>query len=320
MMDLKDARIVVTGGAGAIGSHVVDLLIAEGARVIVFDSLSTGAALENLSGALTPGRVQVVRADLRDAAAVAAACRGADFVFHLAAARIDQCRARPDLALEVNVQGTYNVLRAAAAGRVRKVVYASAGAVYGEPRYVPVDEEHPLEPRGLYAASKAAGEHLGSAFHSEHGLPFIALRFFNIYGPRHDHAWNHSQIIPSWLACLEEGAPPGIFGDGSQTMDFVFIADAARAVILAARSEVTYGVYNVCSGVETSAISLAHLLLRLAGSNLKPVFAPGDASHVRRRYGSPARAEAELGFRARVGLEEGLLTTLAWRKELRAAA
>lgn len=319
-MELKDARVIVTGGAGAIGSHVVDLLAAEGAHVVAFDSLSTGAGADNLRDALATGRVELAQGDLRDATAVQRACRGADFVFHLAAARIDQCRARPELALEVNIQGTFNVLRAASEAGVRKVVYTSAGAVYGEPRFVPVDEGHPLEPRGLYAASKAASEHLGAGFHTEHGLPFVALRFFNIYGPRHDHPGNRSQIIPSWLACLEDGAPPRIFGDGSQTMDFVFIADAARAVVTAAQSEITYGTYNVCSGDEISAISLADLLIGLSGSTLKPVYEIGEGSHVRRRCGSPAHAEADLGFRTTTRLEEGLLTTITWRKELRKAA
>jgi len=319
-MELSNARVVVTGGAGAIGSHVVDLLAAEGAHVVAFDCFATGAALDNLTDALATGRVEVARGDLRDAAAVEGACRGADFVFNLAAARIDQCRARPELALGVNITGTFNVLQAALAAGVLKVVYASAGAAYGEPRYVPVDEEHPLEPLGLYAASKAAGEHLGVGFHVEHGLPFMALRFFNIHGPRHDHAGNRSQIIPSWLACLEEGTPPRIFGDGSQTMDFVYITDAARAMLLAARSDRSIGAYNVCSGIETSAAHLAEVMIRLTGSELRPVFEQGNGAGVRRRCGSPVRAEAELGFRAEVGLEEGLRATIAWRRKLCRAA
>jgi UDP-glucose 4-epimerase len=319
-VELRDARVVVTGGAGAIGSHVVDLLVAEGADVVVFDCLATGAALDNLKDALTTGLVELVRGDLRDAAAVEQACQGADFVFHLAAARIDQCRARPDLALGVNITGTFNVLQAALGAGVQKVVYASAGAAYGEPRYVPVDEEHPLEPLGLYAASKAAGEHLGVGFHVEHGLPFIALRFFNIYGPRHDHAGNRSQIIPSWLACLEEGKPPRIFGDGSQTMDFVYIADAARAMLVAAQSDRSLGAYNVCRGIETSAAQLADILIDLTGSSLRPVFEQGNGAGVRRRCGSPVRAEAELGFRAEVEIEEGLQATIAWRRALCQAA
>ena len=319
-MELRDARVVVTGGVGAIGSHVVDLLAAEGAHVVAFDCFATGAALDNLTDALATGRVEVARGDLRDAAAVEEVCRGADFVFHLAAARIDQCRARPELALGVNITGTFNVLQAALAAGVQKVVYASAGAAYGEPRYVPVDEEHPLEPRGLYAASKATGEHLGAGFYAEHGVPFMALRFFNIHGPRHDHSGNRSQIIPSWLACLEEGVPPRIFGDGSQTMDFVYITDAARAMLLAARSERSFGAYNVCRGVEISAAHLAEVMIRLMGSELRPVFEQGNGAGVRRRCGSPVRAEAELGFRAEVGLEEGLRATIAWRRKLCHAA
>lgn len=314
-MELRDARVVVTGGAGAIGSHVVDLLTMEGAQVVVFDCQPAGTVPVNLSDALTTGRVELAWGDVRDAAAVQEVCEGADYVFHLAVARMDQCRAQPELAMEINITGTFNVLQAARAAGVRKVVYASAGAAYGEPRYVPVDEDHPLEPRGVYAASKAAGEHLGAGFWAEHGLPFMALRFFNIYGPRHDHAGNRSQVVPSWLACLEEGSPPRIFGDGSQTMDFVYITDAAQAMLLAARSDRLFGAYNVCRGVETSAARLAEAMISLTGSGLRPVFEHGNGGHVRRRCGSPARAEAELGFRATVGLEEGLRATIAWRRE-----
>ena len=313
-MELKDTLAVVTGGAGAIGSHVVDMLVAEGAHVVAFDCHPDGTVPANLSDALATGRVELAWGDVRDAAVIEEACQGADLVFHLAVAPMDQCRAQPEVAVSVNITGTFNVLQAARAAGVRKVVYASAGAAYGEPLHVPVDEDHPLQPRGVYAASKAAGEHLGAGFYAEHGLPFMALRFFNIYGPRHDRPGNRVQVIPSWLACLEEGVPPRIFGDGSQTMDFVHITDAARAMLLAARSDRSFGAYNVCRGVETSAARLAEVMISVMGSGLRPVFENGNAGHVRRRCGSPARAEAELGFRATVGLEEGLRDTIAWRR------
>ena len=312
---LAGAHCLVIGGAGVIGSFVADALLAEGARVTVFDDLSSGRR-DNLAQAIRHPGCTLLEGSIADRQALAKACAGMDYVFHLAVAGMAQCAQDPRLALEVNVVGTWNIFEAAAAAGVRKVVFSSAGAVYGQPRYAPVDEDHPLDTQIAYGASKVAGERFLAAFHSERGLAGVSLRYFNVYGPRHDHLRNTTQIIPRWLDRLERGEPPIIFGDGEQTMDFVYIEDVAGANLLAARSEVQEGAFNVASGVETSANALARLLIELTGAQVEPVHQGHDPAHVRRRWASTERARQSLGFRAQVPLREGLERTIAWRRSL----
>lgn len=315
LQGLAGASCLAVGGAGVVGSHVVDLLLEQGADVTVFDNLASGRP-ENLAQASRHPACRLHQGSITDRVALAGACRGADYVFHLAVAGMAQCSRDPRLALEVNVVGTWNVLEAAADARVRKVIFSSAGAVYGQPRYAPVDEDHPLETRIAYGASKVAGERFLAAFHGERGLAGVALRYFNVYGPRHDDPANTTQIIPRWLDRLARGEPPLIFGDGEQTMDFVYIGDVARANLLAAVSDVGEGAFNVASGVETSANELAGLLIELTGAVVAPVHQGHDPAHVRRRWAATERAWGVLGFRAQVGLRKGLERTLAWRRSL----
>lgn len=312
---LSGACCLVIGGAGSIGSHVVDALLAAGSHVVVFDNLA-GGYRQNLAQALDHPGCTLLAGTITDREALAGAMDGSDYVFHLAVAGMAQCAQEPRLALDVNVVGTWNVLEAAAAAGVKKVVFSSAGAVYGQPRYAPVDEDHPLDTEIAYGASKVAGERFLAAFHTEHGLPGVALRYFNVYGPRHDHPRNTTQIIPRWLDRLDRGQPPVIFGDGEQTMDFVYVGDVARANLLAAVSPVEKGAFNVASGVETSANELAGLLVELSGAGLEPVHQGHDPAHVRRRWASTERAEQSLGFRAGTPLREGLERTLQWRRSL----
>jgi UDP-glucose 4-epimerase len=311
---LAGSHCLVVGGAGAIGSHVVDRLLAEGATVVVYDNLAAGR-VGNLAGALRDPHCRLLEGSVTDREGLARACAGVDYLFHLAVAGMAACAREPRLALEVNVAGTWNVLEAAAGAGVRKVVFSSAGAVYGTPRYAPVDEDHPLDTQIVYGASKVAGERFLAAFHTERGLAGVALRYFNVYGPRHDHRANRTQIIPRWLDRLERGEPPVIFGDGEQTMDFVYIEEVARANLLAAASSAVEGAYNVASGVETSANELAALLIELTGAEVQPVHQGEDPAHVRRRWASTERAWQALGFRSQVGLREGLERTISWRRE-----
>jgi UDP-glucose 4-epimerase len=310
---LADAHCLVIGGAGAIGSHVVDRLLAEGAWVTVYDNLSAGR-VQNLAGALGDPRCRLVEGSIVDREGLTGACRGIDVAFHLAVAGMAACASNPRLALEVNVVGTWNVLEATVDAGVRKVVFSSAGAVYGAPRYAPVDEDHPLDTQIAYGASKVAGERFLAAFQAERGLAGVALRYFNVYGPRHDGRHNQTQIIPRWLERLERGEPPIIFGDGEQTMDFVYIEEVARANVLAAACPATKGAFNVASGVETSANELAALLIELTGAKVQAVHEGHDPAHVRRRWAATERAWEKLGFRSRVGLREGLERTVAWRR------
>ncbi len=296
-----------------MGSHVVDALLDEGAFVVIFDNLASGR-VANLAEALGHPRCTLVQGSIADREHLASACDSADYLFHLAVAGMSACAANPQLALDINVVGTWNVFAAAASAGVKKVVLSSAGAVYGQPRYVPVDEDHPLDTQIAYGASKVAGERFLAAFHAEQGLNGVALRYFNVYGPRHDHARNTTQIIPRWLDRLERGLPPVIFGDGTQTMDFVYIGDVARANLLAARCDAVEGAFNVASGVETSANELAGLLVELSGAAVQPVHEGHDPAHVRRRWASTERARQVLGFGAEVSLRDGLARTIAWRR------
>jgi UDP-glucose 4-epimerase len=313
---LSGARVVVTGGAGNVGSHIVDAAIAAGAReVIALDALVRGVP-ENLADALGSGAAHLVELDIRDREAVIAAIRGADVVFHQAALRWTRCQEAPRECQEVMVDGTFNVLDACAQAKVKKVVIASSAVVYGDPIRLPFDEGHPTSGGTVYAAAKAANEQMGRAFARLHDLPVVSLRYFNVYGPRMDVRSRFIEVMIRWLNAIDEGKPLTLFGDGSASADFVYVGDVARANILACESAVTDAIVNVCSGVETRMRDLAALLLELTGSATGMEFKPQPPGQLpQRRYGDPERALDLLGFRAEVDLREGLRRLIAWRKE-----
>jgi len=311
---LCGARALITGGAGLIGSHVADVLAAAGAaQIVVLDNLSRGN-LDNLAQARARGNVSVVQGDIRDRAALARAMDGVDVLFHFAAIRITQCAEEPRLALEVLVDGTFNVLEAAVAARVKKVVAASSASIYGMAEQFPTREDHhPYGNRTLYGAAKTFNEGLLAAFRDMYGLDYVALRYFNVYGPRMDIHGAYTEVLIRWIDRISRGLPPVIFGDGRQTMDFVYIEDIARANILAATSEATGDVFNIASGVETSLNDLARALLAVMDASLPVEYGPErSVNAVPRRLADNRRAKARLGFEARVGLEEGLRRLVAW--------
>jgi UDP-glucose 4-epimerase len=311
---LRGERALVTGGAGTIGSHLVDQLVAAGAdEIIVLDNFVRGRR-ENLSGALASGSVRVVTGDIRDRALIDRLIRGVDTVFHLAAIRITQCAEEPRLALEVLVDGTYNVVEAAAREGVRKVVASSSASIYGLAENFPTAEDHhPYANDTLYGAAKTFNEGLLRSFHAMNGIDYVALRYFNVYGPRMDVHGLYTEVLVRWMERIAEGKPPLIFGDGSQTMDFVYVEDIARANILAANAEVTDEVFNVASGVETSLAGLAEQLLEVMGSDLSVQFGPERAvNKVSRRLADTSSARERLGFEAEVDLEAGLRRLVEW--------
>jgi UDP-glucose 4-epimerase len=321
-IDLRDARVMVTGGAGFVGSHIVDQLLAAGAaRVVVLDSLDRGRH-SNLESALGTGRVELVVGDIRDASAVDRLCQGTDIVCHQAALRITQCAEEPVRSMEIMLGGTQNVLEAAVRHGVHKVVAASSASVYGEASYLPMDEAHPFNNRTLYGCAKIANEQLLRAYADMYGLRYVALRPFNVYGPRMDTAGVYTEVMIRWLARLAQREAPIIFGDGSQTMDFVHVHDVARAYLLAMTSNVTDEVFNVGSGVETSLLELSTALCELTGQpELKPIHMPERrVNPVPRRLASIERARERLGFAARIGLQEGLRDLVAWHATGRAVA
>ncbi len=319
---LLRGRIVVTGGAGLIGSHIVDELLRLGAAdIVVFDNFSRGRLL-NLSDALPSGRVHVVEGDVRNVRDVEGAIAGAGLVFHEAAIRITQCAEEPRLAKEVLVDGTFNVLEACVGARVARVVAASSASIYGLAQAFPTDEaHHGYANRTLYGAMKMFNEGLLRSFNDMYGLSYVALRPFNVYGPRMDTHGAYTEVLIRWMDAIDSGRAPVIFGDGAQTMDFVHVSDVARASVLAALSEVSDAVFNVGTGVETSLNDLARMLLKVMGSALQPQYAEArKINPVSRRLASIDAAERAFGFRAAVDLEEGLRGLVAWWRRERAAA
>lgn len=322
-MDINGASILVTGGCGLVGSTTIDLLLQDHApgRIVIFDNLDRGT-LANVEHALGDRRVTLVRGDIRDVDAVRNATRGMDAVIHMATLRITACAAEPREALGVMCDGSYNVIEAAQQAGVRKFVTASSASVYGLADAFPTPESHhPYNNRTWYGASKVMLEGLLRSFNDMYGFPYVALRYFNVYGPRMDIYGKYTEVLIRWMERIAAGQPPIILGDGKTTMDFVYIEDVARSNILALQSDVTDEVFNVASGTETSLNGLAAALLKVMGSNLKPEYGPErKVNPVSRRLADTSKAERVLGFRAEVSLEEGLRRLVDWWSARKAVA
>ena len=322
-MKIAGSTIVVTGGAGLIGSTTIDrLLEAHGPkRIVVFDNFSRGTR-SNLSSALRDPRVVIVEGDIRDRDAVTRVVAGADAVIHMAALRITACAADPREAFDVMCAGTFNVIDASREAGVRKVIAASTASVYGMAEHFPTTEDHhPYGNRTWYGASKLMLEGLLRSYYDMYGLPYVALRYFNVYGPRMDIYGKYTEVLVRWMERLDAGEPPLIHGDGAQTMDFVYVDDSARANIAALSSDVSDEVFNVAAGVETSLNELAAALSRVMGVNKAPEYGPSrGVNSVPRRLASTDKAERILGFRAAVSLDEGLARLVDWWRAQRVRA
>lgn len=320
MNPIEGARFLVTGGAGFIGSAIVDQLLDAGAaEVRVLDNFVRGS-WSNLTPALERGGATVVEGDIRDAGLVDSLCDGVDYIFHEAALRITRCAEAPREAVEVLINGTLNLLESAARHHVRKIVAASSASVYGEPSYLPIDEDHPFNNRTMYGAGKIATEQILRAYYTTSGLPYVAFRYFNAYGPRMDTVGVYTEVMIRWLDAIEAGQPPVIFGSGKQSMDFVFVGDVARANILAVQSNVADEVFNVGTGLQTSLNDLCDLLLRLTDSPLRPEYREArKVANVQARRAAVDKAERLLGFKSQVPLEQGLRELIAWKQGLKTA-
>lgn len=311
---LHGQRALVTGGAGTIGSHIVDQLVDAGAaEIVVLDNFVRGRR-ENLARALDSGLVHLIEGDICDRKLLARSMRGIDVVFHQAAIRITQCVEEPRLALEVLVDGTFNVVEAAVEEGVRKLVAASSASVYGLAEQFPTAEDHHSYGNDtFYGAAKAFNEGILRSFHATAGIQYVALRYFNVYGARMDIHGLYTEVLIRWMERISRGLPPVIHGDGSQTMDFVHVEDIARANLLAASADVTDEVFNVASGVETSLLELARLLVAAMGSELPVELGPArGAAKVTRRLADTRAARERLGFEAKIGVEEGLSRLVEW--------
>ena len=321
--DLAGTKVLVTGGAGFIGSQIVPLLVGAGCReIVVLDNMVRGRRA-NLSAVAGSNAVRVIEGDIRNRDLMKSLVEGTDTVFHQAALRITHCAVEPQLAREVMVDATFDLFDECVRFGVRKVVFASSASVYGMAEEFPTTERHhPYDNRTLYGAAKSFGEGLLRSLHDMHGLDYVALRYFNVYGPGMDLHGRYTEVLIRWMEKLERDEPPIIFGDGLQTMDFVDVRDVARANLFAAECPVTDMVFNVGMGAETSLIELARCLASAMGrADLTPVHA-GDnpVNPVRRRLASTQAAREHLGFKATIGLDEGLRNLVSWwRSERRHA-
>jgi UDP-glucose 4-epimerase len=319
-MDIRNKKILVIGGAGFIGSHVVaELLKTDVAQVAIYDNFARGK-YSNIAPHLKDTRCTICPngGDIRDVDVLDAAMQGMDGVVHLAAMWLLHCKDFPRTAFHVNIEGAFNVLEACVRNGIQRLVYSSSASVYGDAVEVPMTETHPFNNRNFYGASKIAGEAMCRAFHDRYGLSYVGLRYMNVYGPHQDQTAAYTGVIPIMLNKIDTNEPPIINGDGTQAYDFIDVEDAARCNVHALRADVTDEFYNVGSGVQTSIKQLCDLMLELRQSELKVTYRPYSADDARRmvqnRIGCPKKAERDLGFKYQYSLREGLERLIAWRQ------
>jgi nucleoside-diphosphate-sugar epimerase len=311
---MEYTRALITGGAGLIGSHIADRLVSEGFQEIVILDNFTRGRRQNLAPAMASGKVTIVEGDIRDADLVRRTMDGIDIVFHEAAIRITHCAENPRLAHDVLATGTFNILEAAVRAKVKRVVSASSASIYGQAEAFPTGEEHHgYGNRTIYGATKSYSEGLLRSFYEMYGLNYVALRYFNVYGPRMDAFGVYTEVMIRWMERLARGQACMIQGDGAQTMDFIFVTDIARANLRAAKSTITDDVLNIASGTETSLSELAAELGKVMGVDLPPEYGPArKATPVWRRLADVRKAERLIGFKAKVPLEQGLRELVQW--------
>lgn len=314
-MNISGSRVLVIGGAGLVGSHLVDQLIDEDVEeIIVFDNFIRGTR-RNLAKAMKSPKVQVIEGTITDRDHLQKAMSGVDIVFSLAALWLFECVENPRACVDVNIVGNYNIIELAHQLGVKRIVHSSSASVYGDAVAVPMTEEHPFNNRTMYGASKIAIEQILRANNEMYGLDYIAYRYMNIYGPRMDYAGTYVSVIPKVLDRIDQGLPPVIFGDGSQSYDFIYVGDVARANILGAKNDTSDEFFNIGMGIKTTINELVSILLELTGSDLEPEYRPQEQMFVTHRVGSTEKAETMLGFRAEVPLREGLQRFIEWRRQ-----
>lgn len=320
-MDLKGRRFVVIGGAGLIGSHTVDALLAEDvAEIRIYDNFTRGSE-DNLADALSDDRVNIFGpgGDILHRDILKEAFRDMDGVFHLAAMWLLHCHEFPRSAFETNIGGTFNVLEACMNSGVRRLVYSSSASVYGDAVEEPMTEDHPYNNTNFYGATKIAGEHMCRALHhvcrnTKRNFDYVGLRYMNVYGPRQDYLGEYISVIMKMLDRIDMGLPPVVYGTGSQAYDFVYVKDCAAANVLAMKADTTDTFYNVGTGTKTTIKQLAEMILDVTGSDLEIQYEPGGTTFVKNRVGSPKKAAEEIGFTAEVELADGLGELIEWRR------
>jgi UDP-glucose 4-epimerase len=315
-MDIRGSRILVIGGAGFIGSHVVEELIREDVKeIVIYDNFCRGTPA-NLEEAQKDPRVRIyeIGGDICQTDILDSAVKGVDYVIHLAALWLLQCYEYPRAAFDVNVRGTFNVLEACVKNRIKRLIYSSSASVYGDAVEIPMTEEHPYNNKTFYGATKVAGEQMCRAFYHRYGLNYVGLRYMNVYGPRQDYRGAYIAVIMKILDRLDRGLPPIVYGDGSQAYDFIYVSDCAKANLCAMKSEITDTFYNVGRGIQTTIKELTETILEIThnGSNIQ--YESEGTTFVKNRVGCPKKAETEIGFKAQFELREGLERLIEWRK------
>ncbi len=314
-MDIKGKRLLMIGGAGLIGSHTVDELLKEDIReLVIYDNFSRGS-FENLEDALKDPRCKVFEAggDILHTDILDAAMRDIDGVFHFAALWLLQCHEYPRSAFKVNIEGTFNVLDACVKNNIKRLVYSSSASVYGDAVEEPMTENHPYNNKNFYGATKIAGEHMCRAYYHRYKLPYVGLRYMNVYGARQDYKGAYIAVIMKILDRLDQNLSPIVYGDGTQAYDFVYVTDCGRANVCAMKADTVDTFYNVGMGIKTTIKELTELILEVAGSDLQIQYKPSGTTFVKNRVGSPVKANKEIGFEAEIDLRTGLQELIEWR-------
>jgi UDP-glucose 4-epimerase len=315
-MNINGKKFLVIGGAGLIGSHTVDALLKEDIeQVTIYDNFVRGTA-ENLEDALKDPRVKIydIGGDICQTDILNSAMKGMDGVFHFAALWLLQCYDYPRSAFNTNIEGTFNVLEACVNQGVKRLVYSSSASVYGDAVEEPMKESHPFNNTTFYGATKIAGEAMATAYHHRYDLPFVGLRYMNVYGARQDYKGAYIAVIMKMLDAIDRGEPMTLYGDGSQAYDFIYVEDCAKANVCAMKADAAGSFYNVGTGKRTSILELAYILQKLTGTSDNIQFLPQGKTFVKNRIGCPLKALEDLDFKADMDLSAGLQELIDWRK------
>lgn len=311
---VKDSTILVTGGAGFIGSYVVEQLIPlQPKKIVILDNFIRGSR-ENMKSFINNPIVQLYEGDIRDSIKLEHCIAGSDYIFHMAALRINACAASPKDGFEVMLKSTFEVAELAVKHKVKKVIYSSSASVYGLAQHFPTPEtDNPYNNQTFYGAAKMWGEQLFRSYKFMYGLDYVALRYFNAYGPRMDTDGKYTEVMIKWLDCIRDSKNPLIYGDGSTTMDFVYVRDIAKANIAALQSDATDEAFNIGNCEETSLKGLLDVLLKVNDSTLTPEFREENSINpVSRRLADISKAKKLLGFEPTVTLEQGMKELSDW--------